>query len=323
MAFFPNQIMPKRLKRETDKEVDNSPLVYNARDYNIHHREIREIQRLLIGSAGGGAAAGGSTGSGGATTGSGSEPGQEASAGGQDSGGMALSDALVRFTEIIHLVATQGFMGLYSGTVQSGGAIELPQVVISTQTSGSVPAGATTIPVVSTAGFPNSGVITKFNRLDTSEVCSDGSAPGGGSRCALGSQKVVGYTGLVTSGSHATNQERISYTGKTGTSFTGCTRSVNGSTAQPASDAEPALVVSGRAAISFGHNFWGRGTPGTPNQFYLAHDALLRTTAVLKARGSRTRQGRDLQDHIEISWLLSYVGYFASVDMDQVFSPTG
>lgn len=311
MAYFPDSIMPKRLRKETAKEVDNSPLIYNARDYNIHHREIRSIQQLLIGVTGQGSnssvAAGTNTSR--STTGSGSE-----------SGGTSVASVLVRYIEILEMFLNRGYMGHYAGTVQAGGQIQLPPNLISTQTVGTVNVGDATINVSSTAGFPPSGTITKFNRLDVIELCTDGNPPGGGSRCNPGSQKIIGYAGLIPSGYHATNQEIITYTGVTATSFTGCTRSVNGSTAQQATNEYPAIILSGRAAMSLSHNMWGRGTSGTPNQFWLAHDAMLKTSAAVQAEGSRTRLGGELQDHIEIGWMLSVVGDFSDIDIRQLFS---
>lgn len=313
MAFFPDQVMPKSLKRESEKEVDNSPLIYNARDYNIHHREIRAIQAMLIGIA---ATNSGSLGSGPATVGGTDDA---TSGGGSGEGGESIAGTVSRVIEILDLFLNRGNIGQFTGSVEAGGQVRIPSDLVSTQTVGNVTTSATSIPVTSTAGFPPSGTITKFNRIDTFEMCSDGTVPGGGSRCSLGSQKVIGYA----SAAHVTNQEVITYTSKTGTSFNGCTRSVNGSTAQQATTTAPALVLLGRAAISFSHMFWGRGTSGSPNQFHLAHDALLRTRASLQARGSRTRQGKVLEDHIEISWLLTVVGHFESINVDQLFNAIG
>lgn len=311
MSFFPDQIMPKMLRKETAQEVDNNPLLYNARDYNIHHREIRAIERMLLGSLG--------------------EAGVDSASevistidpvtgGGAESGSTSVSELLSRFVQIIELLTNQGFAGTYSGTIQTGGKIPIPENIASTQTVGTVSVSDATVTVASTQGFPASGIITKFNRLDTTQLCTDGNPPGGGSRCALGSRKIQGYAGLISGGFHATNQELISYTSKTNTTFNGCTRSVNSSTAQQATDASPALVINGRAAVSFGHNMWGRGGSGRPNQFVLSHDALLRVSANLLGYGSRTKVGNVLQDHIEISWILSAVGYYESVDINQLFN---
>lgn len=303
MAYFPDRVMPKMLAKETSKEVDNSPLIYNARDFNIHHREIRAIQRLLVGSAL--SSAGGSS----ATSDEGT------TGGGSDSGGTSVVDILQRFIEIIELVTNRGFMGQYTGTVQNYGSVQLPSNIVKTQTTGTLLDTATTVNVVSTEGFPSSGTITKFNRLDIFEICTNGVEA---ARCDPGFRKAYSYESLIPSGSHhATNQEVITYDGKTDTQFLNCTRSINGSTAQ--STTTPALIVSGKAAISFMHNMWGRGTLGAPNQFSINHDALLGVRARLNKIASRTRIGNELQDHIEIGWILTTNQHYEDVDVSQLF----
>lgn len=318
MSFFPSQVMPKRLRKETSKEVDNSPLIYNARDYNIHHREIRAIQQFLVGVAN--QASGGDDTvvvSGGGSSG----PSADTTGAGTGSGGQSLVSIMNRFVEIIDQALNRGLVGQYSATVQAGGSVSMPPNVVRTTTSGDISAAATTITVASTDGFPSAGVITKFNFLGTTELCTDGLPPGPGSRCLVGSTKMVGYTGLLApAASHATNQEIIRYTSKTATTFEGCTRSVNGTTAQAATSAAPAMVVNGRAAIAFTHLFWGRGISGRPNQFYLSYDAMLKVTAAVLEPGSRTRVGDALQDHIEIGYLLTVVSNFEDINVDQLFT---
>ena len=317
MAYFPDQVMPKQLKRETSREVDDSPSIYNARDYNIHHREIRAIQQFLIGSA--------STGSGvqslidSRTSG---KTDDSVSGGGLGDGGSSLTDLVLRIAEVMDMMTNRGLVGQYSGTIQSGGQVRLPPDVSATQTVGGVGSTSDVIGVTSTTGFPSRGIITKFNGIGVGEVCSDGNPPGGGARCDVDTRKVVTYNNLI-SGSHATNQEIISYASKTDTSFQGCVRSVNGSTSQDATSDAPAIIVNGRAAMSFGHNFWGRASAASSNQFYLYHDALLRATASLRGLGSRQSLGSELQDHIEISWMLTIVGYFEDIDVRQLFDVIG
>lgn len=315
MAYFPDNIMPKRLRRESSKEVDDSPLIYNARDYNIHHREIRAIQRLLVGGSVQERIVRDTLQN---TPDSQDFPDQDTTGGqGPNQGGNSITDIINRFLVIIDLISNRGYVGQYSGTIQTGGQVPVPSALTTTQTTGTVASTATSIPVVSTSGFTSSGVITKFNYINATELCTDGNPPGGGSKCSVGERKVIGYDGI---GSHATNQEIISYSSLTSTSFGGCTRSVNGSTSQATTSTTPALIIPGRASVSFTHNFWGRGTSGTPNQFYLVHDAMLRVQAQLLGTGNRTRTGVVLHDHIEIAWLLTVSGYFDSIDVSQIFS---
>lgn len=46
MAYFPESIMPPRLKDES-QDFNNSPFVINARDVNKHDEEIRSIQKFI------------------------------------------------------------------------------------------------------------------------------------------------------------------------------------------------------------------------------------------------------------------------------------
>jgi hypothetical protein len=316
MAFFPNQVMPKRLRRETSKEVDDSPLVYNARDYNIHHREIRSLQQFLVGVAN----QSGSDDTEVVTGGGSSGPSSDTSGGGEESGGISLISVLNRFVQVLDQTLNRGLMGQYAATVQTGGSIVIPPTVVRT-TVGDLGTLDTTVVVPSTEGFPASGIITKFNALNTVELCTSGLPPGAGSRCAVGSLKMVGYEGLLPSGdSHATNQEFIRYTSKTATSFLGCTRSANGTTAQASTAAAPALVLNARATMALTHLFWGGSTLLTPNQFYLSHDAMLKVSAAALGPSSRTRLGDPVHDHIEIGYLLAIVANFEDINVEQLFS---
>jgi hypothetical protein len=306
--------MPKKLRKETGNEVDDSPLIYNSRDYNIHHREIRAIQRFLIGR--------------GASV-STSESENEIVTNNiisdsdlvanNQTGQNSVNDFLYKIINLIDLLLNRGYIGQYSGTVQSGGKVKIPPAIITTQSTGDISSGSTSITVSDTSSFPSAGVITKFNSLSVESACSDG-GPLPGGRCNEGADRIISYDGLLGSGYHATNQEIISYTSKTSTSFEGCTRSVGGSTAQDVISSSPALIICGRAAVSFTHNFWGRGEDGIPNQFYLIHDASLTVTANLLESGTRTREGAALQDHIEIGWLLTVSGYFEDTYVSQLLS---
>lgn len=304
---FPEDIMPKRLRPETEKEVDDNPSIYNARDYNIHHREIRAIQQALVGSAAGQGLSS-----------------QDVTGGlGSENGGSNIAELLGRYVEILDLIHNRGYVGQYAGTFQSGGQVPVPPAIVSTQTNGSIGASDSLISVVSTSGFPNSGTITKFNRLDPAEMCVNNVPPGGGSRCTGSYVKTVRYVGLESGFAGMTNQEVVSYTGKTATSFTGCTRGVSGTTSQAVTADTPALVLCGRASVSFSHNFWG-GTDIPANfQFYLAQDALLKVNAEVLGPSSPARLGDSVQEHMEISWLLTVSGYFSDIDVSQLFNAQG
>ena len=176
MAFFPDSPMPKNLKRETAKEVDNSASIYNARDYNIHHREILAMQRLLIGN------------------------------------GFAETDngmlgAIIAALEALKNMTNGGLLSKYCGTIQSSEYVPIPAQVLNTKTGDTLLATATTIPVLSTSGFPRSGFLTKFNNTNV---------------VAAGDFKSYAF------GKSIMNYEIIRYAGKTDTSFTGCTREIDG-----------------------------------------------------------------------------------------------
>ena len=48
MASFPDSVVPNRLMPETQREVDGSPTIFNAKDYNVHHRELRAIEKRAL-----------------------------------------------------------------------------------------------------------------------------------------------------------------------------------------------------------------------------------------------------------------------------------
>jgi hypothetical protein len=47
---------------------------------------------------------------------------------------------------------------------------------------------------------------------------------------------------------------------------------------------------------------------------------MLKTSAALQKIGSRTRQGNEIQDHIEIGWMLTVVGHFEDINIEQLFN---
>jgi hypothetical protein len=301
MAFYPGEMMPKHLMRESLNEVDGNPSIYNARDYNIHHREILSIQHI-IGKAL-------------ATM----PEAKDVISGIQ--GNSDIMSTILRILSILDLIQNKGYVGQYAGTLSPGTQLKIPSIFPVTQTSGEVGTGDTTINVVSTEGFPSQGIITKFNGLSPTEICLDSSGsltpPGDGSRCASGTKR-ISYDGLTTHGSSITNQEIISYTSKTSTSFNGCTRGISGSTTQIATGLLPAVIMCGRSAVSFGHNLWI--TPAEASQqIYVYHDAMLKVHAGVLANGSLARLGEDISSQMEVAWTLIVNGHFADVNVNQIF----
>jgi hypothetical protein len=207
MAFFPLSIMPKRLQRETAREVDDSPSIYNARDYNIHHRELLAIERFLIG-----------------------DDIEE------ENGGLlrTVSDVLEAITKI----SNEGLIARHSGIIQDSEQVIVPESVVSTLTNGVVGAADVSITVVSTDGFPSSGVITKFNNVLPNEQTNE-----------FDTQK-------YEFGPNITNQEFIEYSGKTTNMFTGCTRGIDGTTAQAVLATAQAVIMAGRASLFLSNTFW-------------------------------------------------------------------
>ena len=165
MAYFPSQILPKRLVPETIREVDDSPTIYNARDYNTHLREMIAIERFLVGN-------------------------------GLDSAGVGttgITGMLNALVQAFNNLSQNGTISQTSGVVPSDGTVPLPAGLANTYTSGAVAAGATSILVVSVQGFPTSGYITKFNSVKTSPA---GTSFGFKSLC---SQEIIQYTSVDTS----------------------------------------------------------------------------------------------------------------------------
>lgn len=246
---FPLALMSKNIKRETSGEVDDSPTIYNARDYNRHHRELLAIQKALIGK------------------------------------GLASGTGLLgKFYQILNAfrnMSNNGSLAQYSGTIRRGESVQIPDHLIHTDTTrAAILASDTTIPVLSTIGFAKSGVITKFNAIDP--------------YASFGKVKTM------------SSYEIIEYSGITDTSFTGCTRAVEG-TAQDVADGDLAVIMAGRASIMFSQKTWEQ-RPGTGLPFVvtIAHDQALNVSV-------------NDAVNIEIVYTLLVSGYFTGVNVD----PTG
>ena len=179
-------------------------------------------------------------------------------------------------------------------------------------TSTTVGPSATTITLRSTAGFPSSGYATKFNAVSATQLCSGDN--GVLAQCPPGSLQYKGFT----FGKSMSNQELIQYTGISGNSLTGCTRGVNGTTAQYADDNAPAVVMCGKASVLFSHNVWD--TPnGNPVEVYLEHNALLVPEAAVFQEGTR-KLIKSINGLMEVGYSMTVIGWFDDVDVSQVFN---
>jgi len=167
MAYFPVNIMPKSLKRETVNEVDNSPNIFNARDYNIHHREILALEKFLVGN-------------------------------GIGSGDQGLLDVLTRELQIFRDLSNNGLISQFCGQMKSGETINLSGrgQFFQTHIVSLTTAGATEIEVDSVAGFPSSGYITKFNSMNKT-VSGSPEKVGYNFGSSITSQEIISYTGIV------------------------------------------------------------------------------------------------------------------------------
>lgn len=235
MPFFPASVIPKTLKRETLSEVDNSPSIINARDFNIYIRELVAIEKYLVG-AGATAADGG------------------------------LLAALSQIINDFRQISNNGLLAQYSGVVKSGDSISVPAALLNTVTTGTSGSGDAVLNVVSTSGFPSSGVLTKFNDMTPTLLVQ------------LDSQAVP-LTSASFNFLKQTNQEIVSYTGKTATSFTGCSRAVEGN-AQAVPAGKSAVVLGGKCSLTLAHKTWSQKSTGVDHIFAVSsHDAALKVTA--------------------------------------------
>jgi hypothetical protein len=288
--------MPKKLRQETANEVDDSPLFYNAKDYNIHHREIRAIEQLLVGNVG--------------------FSGLVSSTGGANS----ITDVVEQMQDILRRMANNNLLAQFSGVVSTGNKIIIPPNMVQTATSGALSAATTTITVGTTDHFPDSGYITKFNSVGSRILCTDGNPPGAGDRCDVGATKFVAYASGVAP--HISNQEIINYDGKTSTQFLNCTRGAFGTTAQDVAADVAAVVVSGRAALSMGIHYWEQGLGAQLDELYVGHSADLVVTGKALETGSRTRE-KEIQEVFQAAYMLTISGSFDSLSIEQLFTLGG
>lgn len=216
MAYFPRNVMPKAIRKETSSEVDGFPLMYNARDYNVHHREIIAIERFLIGDGDGGIVS-------------------------------LVTDASKQLDSIMN----GGLLVQLTGTIPSATRIELPDSVLhGTFTTGLAPSGSSVI--FDTTGWPLRGVLTKLNKNIAVETClTDGDT----SPPCVGINNVL-FADYEDQLPHITNQEYIEYSIDSANTLTLIARGLYGSTAQDIPVDEEAMLICGRASVMYSHNVW-------------------------------------------------------------------
>ena len=321
---FPNSILPLSLKPETLDEIDGSPNIFNARDYNIHRRELVAIEKTLLGkqnlvvSGVSGFSCSSFAGSSPCPNGGGT--GDNGTNGG---GTASVAQALQQVQALIDLVSSGGLFGSHCGTIQCGNAVPIPPSLLTTVCQAPLSAAATSIPVESTAGFPSQGFITKFNNDPMRLECqaSPGAPLPPGGRC-VGGRQVWNLAGLVSPGGlHATNQEFIKYSSLTPTSFEGCARGYGGTTAQDLVDNgvfnTQALVANGRATVFLSCNFWG-ASKTNPTQVILAHDSMLNISGLVLQDGQPSNVA-SIGTIVEAAYALTVIGQFDSPNVSGAF----
>jgi len=286
MSYFPNAIVPKRLKKETFNEVDGSPLIYNASDYNKHLREIRAIECSLIGSA----------------------------------YGTGIVDLLSRAESLTSEILRGGQMVFLSGTVPSGSQIAVPDKVTWSIIKGPLAIGDTEITLDDVSYFPSSGYITKINSLGASEFCTAGVPVGVGDACAAGDGvKYMAYTDFVGGALAITSQELIFYDGidVENKKLLNCLRGQDGTTVQDL--AGNAIGIAGWASVTVGMNAYVRNLI-TPSQIYVTHDEMLTTSGYMLEEGSASRVKDPITVEFEVAYSWAILGNFTPLTIGTGFS---
>lgn len=323
MSYFPSSIIPLSLKPETSAEVDGAPNIFNAHDYNLHRRELVAIEKALLGKQS--LVASGVSGFSCSNLAGASACPNGGGTGGNGTNGMTTgaAQALQQVQALIDQISNGGLMGQFCGAVRVGGAVPLPPSLVATVCQAPLLASATSIPVESTAGFPSTGFITKFNNDPMQLECqaSPGTPLPPGGRC-VGGRQVWNLAGLVSPGGlHATNQEFIRYASLTPTSFEGCTRGYGGTTAQDLVNNgvfnTQALIANGRATIFLSCNFWG-ASKTNPTQVILAHDSMLNVGGLVLQDGQPSNVA-SIGTVIEAAYALTVIGQFDSPNVSGAF----
>jgi hypothetical protein len=271
--------MPKDLAEESSSEVDGSPLVYNARDYNRHHREIRAIQCFLRGA-------------------------------GEDPSGF--EELLSEIERLVEDAARGDMMVSFSGIAPSGEVIPPPGPAPTTVTAVAAGAAATEISVATAEDFPSRGALTKMNSLAAREFCSNGIPPGEGNRCLPNRAKVLEYDFAAEGETQVTPQEFVLYDGIRRDdgfdTFLNCTRGYDGTTATAIEEGEGAVVMPGRASLLLSPNIWTKDEDVSLFQFLVSSDSDLTVACNVYERGSRQRLKPPAEIIAQVAYSWVYVG---------------
>jgi hypothetical protein len=319
MAFFPDRLMPKGLKPETSYEVDDSPSIVNARDWNRHHREIISVEKTLLGAGQSSGAASGITGFSCYDFSNGFQcPG--INLGGNP---ISIQDAINLINDLVDKVTNAGLFAMHCGTITSGKSVPIPPQVPYTTCVAPLGFAATSIPVASTEGFPQKGYITKFNNSPSWIECMIAGVPPVLGHCGAGDKQFRNLVGLAPIGGawQGTNQEFIKYASKTATSFDGCTRGYAGTMAQDLVNNglfnTTAVIMSGRASVAYTHNFWGVGKGTDPRQVVIEHDSMLNAVGRVLKEGTAVKL-QELPGLFEIAYCLTVLGQFDDIDLSGI-----
>lgn len=317
MAYFPRSVLPKDLARETSSEVDGSPLVWNAKDYNRHHREIRAIERFIIGETGSEASGF-----------SGYFDGSEFSAfSGWSGQSLATSGLLGVVSEIENLLARindDGLLVSTAGYVVKGGQVPIPDGVVNATISGPVGASDTSIYCPLASLFPKRGYLTKFNSVDFTDHCTTNVQSFSGA-CSTG-LRYKDYEPFIDASiggspiGHMTNQEFIWYDYRTEDSFESCTRGADGTTAQALASGEVAVVVPGRASLMLSSYQWSKGANEALSgfsgfrQFAVGHGSDLMVQA-----GGFSGAIDEIDDYYSVGYCLTVTPNFDDVSISSAY----
>ena len=271
---FPSGVMTKVIREETSREVDDSPAIYNARDRNIHHREILAIEKFLVGC------------------------GWSATsiASGTDVGVANLLSSLMSILKT-PMYQVSGIVVVPEG---SNATIPLSQYpdMVRTTTIGALATTDVEINVVSTAGFPAEGWLTKFNTVSATTT-----GTGTSSSPEYKDYDFGAYAASISS------QEVIHYSGTTATKFLDCTRDTATRQALPSTQA--AVILCGKASLGLSPVAFNNAAGSAVRQFYVEHDAALKVSAALyKAATHLTPMGA-----ISVLYDLTIVGPFGDIDL--------
>ena len=268
MGYFPETIMPKVIRPETGREVDGDPSICNARDRNIHHREIIAIEKFLVGLGWGSS--------------------------GNDGGLASMMPAILSMLRMpMYQVAGQITITQATG-YETIPLSQYPRMVRTVTDGTHLAPGDVVIhadPATGTAGFPDSGWLTKFNTISASTVAGPPQ------------YKNYGFGKTISS------QETIQYSGKTDTAFLSCVR--DASTAQNLPAGQTAVIVCGKASLGLSLVSFNNVDGDDVRQLYAEHDSNLKVSAALyQAANTLTPLG-----DISVLYDITVVGPFGVLDL--------